>query len=1309
MIKKSISSLLVLLLISLVVSSSVSVSAETASGNAGDNIFWSINTDTGEMFITGSGDMNDRYTEWQYTPYSVKYRNYVTKASVQEGITSIGNNAFCCFENLQEVSVPSTATKIGYYAFNNLFIIKAISVPSATFIDNHAFYNCYALTDIELGNSLSRINAYAFGNCSSLEHIYLPKSLTTIERYVFTGCSSLKDVYYQGSESDWNRISIDYGNDCLLNANIHYGINSDNGTTSSQNELKTGDTFLLGEYPQSEVIDNTIIASLNSSSTNWITYDYLDSDGQIIDSMKYKDVNYNGKKYRGVYFTEYRREGKQSENGYQKEHAYWFEYEPVEWILLNENTGLSICKNAIDSQPFHHTGSTINGIKANNYEKSDIRIWLTNQFVNDSFDSEETDCIIANTSVSDIPMNDYVFLLSKNEADGLSSNQKPTYSTDYANCQGASNNSDGHTQNWCTRTAAGDSYSIYYMQLKWGSYTVYYNWYDDTVWVTSLGVRPAVFVDVSKVAHLQEKYSHSELSFYNSSITGYIGEDLSSLVIFDSDYHGIAEIEYQSSNTDIVDVDVISLGEGNYITQGNEQIATIYLNFKKEGTATITATAPDGSTATLNVTVETKQLDPITSGLIYLSDSTAPIYTTLDSGWFYQDSNKYNHSISTLCSLILLSGYQSEDHLANSLQSLGFSVDREFLNLDTGRDEVNYFIVSKPISNNGHTDNLVFVGCIGSHNTQWNSNFDPYGTNSSTNYDDTDKLYGINHTGFNDAKNFIYQRLTAYLSRYNYEKNNTKILLTGHSRGAATANLLGAKLIDDNIIVFPESLYTYTYATPNNTSNKNRTNSKYSRIFNIVNPTDFVTKAMPSAWGYGRYGTTYSLPTKTNDHNYQSLKSKMLSCYSLINNATSGNSNYHDYSKGESEVYNAVDNLTSNVHSVDEFYNKKLIWSNVIRISTFEYFQTGLCPIVNNTGNANLAQGLAIMIKPATSSISSFKKLSSFFIVNQGLSPKFADAHKMETYCAYMMGLNSDEVTTPFGVADYRMSYKGTVNCPVDIEIIDKETGEIVGRIVNNTVDEEIAAKDNSIVMTVDGDNKEYWLPSNGNYEVRLSGNDNGVMDYTLSEIDSDLGETARTNYYSLEVEKDKVYTSTLSGSIQDDPELSDFSLTDNSGKVVSYNEAISSDESVEYTVEIQIEGSGNATDTLTVTSGDYVTLTASPYRSEFIGWYQDDQLISDNSEYRFRPTENVTLTAKFSEAKPLLLGDVDDDGVVEIRDTTWIQRHIASIDIPFTFNNDIADVDGDGDITVMDATSIQYYLCNMRTPYLIGKPISTN
>lgn len=68
------------------------------------------------------------------------------------------------------------------------------------------------------------------------------------------------------------------------------------------------------------------------------------------------------------------------------------------------------------------------------------------------------------------------------------------------------------------------------------------------------------------------------------------------------------------------------------------------------------------------------------------------------------------------------------------------------------------------------------------------------------------------------------------------------------------------------------------------------------------------------------------------------------------------------------------------------------------------------------------------------------------------------------------------------------------------------------------------------------------------------------------------------------------------------------------------------------------------------------------------------------------------------------VFGDVDGNGDVEVIDATWIQRHLVSIDIPFTIDLKTADIDGDGQIALIDATLIQRWLAHLKSNDKIGK-----
>ena len=85
----------------------------------------------------------------------------------------------------------------------------------------------------------------------------------------------------------------------------------------------------------------------------------------------------------------------------------------------------------------------------------------------------------------------------------------------------------------------------------------------------------------------------------------------------------------------------------------------------------------------------------------------------------------------------------------------------------------------------------------------------------------------------------------------------------------------------------------------------------------------------------------------------------------------------------------------------------------------------------------------------------------------------------------------------------------------------------------------------------------------------------------------------------------------------------------------------------------------------------------------------------------------SIYIVATDAEKPELLLGDVDGDGTVTIIDATFIQRKLASIPIPFEFNDTIADTDEDSSITIIDATYIQRWLENLQSNDKIGKPLN--
>ncbi len=147
----------------------------------------------------------------------------LTEVSIPDGVASIGEFVFYGCSGLTEINIPDSVTSIGEFAFHRCDSLTEINIPDGvTSIEGFVFVSCSSLTEINIPDGVTNIGRYAFVGCSSLTEINIPNGVTSISSNAFGGCDNLSDVYYSGTEDQWKAISIDTGNDPLLNANIHY-------------------------------------------------------------------------------------------------------------------------------------------------------------------------------------------------------------------------------------------------------------------------------------------------------------------------------------------------------------------------------------------------------------------------------------------------------------------------------------------------------------------------------------------------------------------------------------------------------------------------------------------------------------------------------------------------------------------------------------------------------------------------------------------------------------------------------------------------------------------------------------------------------------------------------------------------------------------------------------------------------------------------------------------------------------------------------------------------------------------------------
>ena len=174
---------------------SLRASAATYSGSCGadgDNVTWTLDTETGVLTITGTGAMRDY--DYDSIPW-YSYRYSIISVSIGNGVTSIGAHAFDDCSSLVNVSIPNSVTRIGNSAFLLCENLRNITIPKGvTSIGGGAFFECYALTAIIIPDSVTTIGAYAFLECNALTSITIPDSVTSIGEKAFLNCSSLESI-----------------------------------------------------------------------------------------------------------------------------------------------------------------------------------------------------------------------------------------------------------------------------------------------------------------------------------------------------------------------------------------------------------------------------------------------------------------------------------------------------------------------------------------------------------------------------------------------------------------------------------------------------------------------------------------------------------------------------------------------------------------------------------------------------------------------------------------------------------------------------------------------------------------------------------------------------------------------------------------------------------------------------------------------------------------------------------------------------------------------------------------------------------
>ena len=168
----------------------IGASAAGTSGKCGPSAYWSFDSSTGTLTISGSGAMND-YEYGNDYPW-MDYRDSIQTIVIGDQITQIGRYAFtgtAC----STIKFGKNVRSIGERAFLECRNLNGdLTLPdSVQTIGAGAFQGCEKLSgDLTIPDSVVEIGEGAFRDCKNLNGtLTLGKNLRTIGKEAFSGCA----------------------------------------------------------------------------------------------------------------------------------------------------------------------------------------------------------------------------------------------------------------------------------------------------------------------------------------------------------------------------------------------------------------------------------------------------------------------------------------------------------------------------------------------------------------------------------------------------------------------------------------------------------------------------------------------------------------------------------------------------------------------------------------------------------------------------------------------------------------------------------------------------------------------------------------------------------------------------------------------------------------------------------------------------------------------------------------------------------------------------------------------------------------
>lgn len=632
-------------------------------------------------------------------------------------------------------------------------------------------------------------------------------------------------------------------------------------------------------------------------------------------------------------------------------------------------------------------------------------------------------------------------------------------------------------------------------------------------------------------------------------------------------------------------------------------------------------------------------------------DELLPYVFDVDNSYFLKSSYEYNYDLALIAYGITLSAFEAHN---NSNYTKGYlNVQKTFKSFGFENFAYNDWYTKRPtpysigvsaatktVSDGNKKYTVIAVPIRGAgYEGEWAGNAT------------VDK--GMYHAGFKSAADQVVNFLREYIKNKNIT-GDIKVVVTGYSRAAGTANVV-ASLLDDGALsdisqanLTRENIYGFCFEPPAVTTKSDARSSKYHNIVSYINYQDFVPKLPSYVWDFKRFGKEYYFNDGTNTQSSQRLFSSFLENYRSISNTSYDPSQF--------------------VPVGGSYPNDKEYWLScfMIQLSTC-IDRNKYCNSVQGDLQDLLSGGLTYLAPDAmayynikSNEVDAVKFMKAAFqIACHKLASSVVSFTKLYASKGHIIGVKTglENLVATFTnngtiiaqehyplvnfawvltCKDKNFYYDGSykymiINCPVDVRVFDSATGQLVGEIID---DEAVDIEGSPVLAFVDANGqKVFILPHDESYDVKISATDSGKVNCCLLEGNASDGYTKRIDYLDIDVEAgDEISGAVEDGAytlIKDGEDCTAEAQTD-----IVWNEVVLDAE--EYGTVI---GSGS------YMKNEFVIAHAIPDTgAEFDGWYDNDGiLISNEAEYRFRVDGDTEYTARFKE-KDGLTAVVDED-----------------------------------------------------------------